>query len=545
MQRSTRNVGKRNNGGAANLTASPPPILSNNIKKEVITVEIGTETDMAFVEDYMIDSQPIAALVDDPFPENPFEEIAEIYSHSDVMGDNRYYFVVEFNGKMIRALCDPGSMSSYVKFCVVNNLDSKIMTKTNILAKGALGGVSKIIGLLPTSMTLDDANINVDFKVSDSIAYDMILGIDCLKKFKLKINFGDGTWKIGDGPCKKFENNAQRATMFADCAGIVELTVGENTQLQDLLDELLPSGEPILGCAKGIFHEIKLTEGATPVKQQSRRCSPAIIEELHRQIQEMYELDIVEPCSSPWASQPVMVRKTNGKWRVCIDYRPVNALTVKHAYPIPNLEGMLDQMRKARYISVLDLKMAYNQIPLHPDSRDITAVAIPGLGLFRFKRLTFGLTNAPATWCRLMRKILGPEFEPYAGAYFDDIYIATETFEEHLYWLRRVITALKNAGLSINREKCDFCASSVIYLGYRVDEKGLSPDNERIQPIVEYPAPTNIKQLRRFLGMIGWYSRFINNIAELKLPLGKLLHKDVQWEWGDDKLSVDRQWKRV
>ena len=94
---------------------------------------------------------------------------------------------------------------------------------------------------------------------------------------------------------------------------------------------------------------------------------------------------------------------------------------------------MLDQMRKARYISVLDLKLAYNQVPLHPDSRDITAVAIPGRGLFRFKRLTFGLTNAPATWCRLMRKILGPEFEPYAGTYFDDIYIATETFEEHLY----------------------------------------------------------------------------------------------------------------
>ena len=116
-----RNVGKRASGGAANLTAPPPSNLTNSTKNAVITVEIGTETDMAFIEDFMIESEPLAALVDDPFPENPFKEIAEVYTHSKVMGDNRYYFSVDFNGKVFRALCDPGSMSSYVNFRVVNN----------------------------------------------------------------------------------------------------------------------------------------------------------------------------------------------------------------------------------------------------------------------------------------------------------------------------------------------------------------------------------------------------------------------------------------
>ena len=154
---------------------------------------------------------------------------------------------------------------------LLENLNSKLITGTNILAKGALGGVSRILGILPTSMSLDGVNILVDFKVSNTIEYDMLLGIDCLESFKLEIKFGNGTWRIGVGPYRKFDWDSRKASMFAECAGIVELTVGEDTQLKELLDELLSPGETKLGCAKGVVHEIKLIPGTEPVKQHSRR----------------------------------------------------------------------------------------------------------------------------------------------------------------------------------------------------------------------------------------------------------------------------------
>ena len=130
-----------------------------------------------------------------------------------------------------------------------------------------------------------------------------------------------------------------------------------------------------------------------------------------------------------------------------------------------------------------------------------------------------------------MDKIITPDLEPFVLTYQDDIVIATETFDEHLKYLKIVLKKLVEAGFSINPEKCDFRCKEIIYLGFLLDANGLRPDKEKIKPVLEYPALTNLKELRRFLGMVGWYSRFIEKAAELKLPLVKLLHKDFKWNW--------------
>jgi len=155
--------------------------------------------------------------------------------------------------------------------------------------------------------------------------------------------------------------------------------------------------------------------------------------------------------------------------------------------------------------------------------------------------MPYGLTGAPATFQRLLDRLIGPEMEPFAFAYLDDIVIVTPTFEEHMVWLKRVLDKITNAGLTVNPDKCEFCRSQVRYLGFIVQGEGLTVDPEKTRPILEYPAPRNIKQLRRFLGMSSWYRRFIPQFATLSEPLTRLLKKGKRWGWGDEQVRAFEQ----
>ena len=149
--------------------------------------------------------------------------------------------------------------------------------------------------------------------------------------------------------------------------------------------------------------------------------------------------------------------------------------------------------------------------------------------------MPFGLPNAPATFQRLIDALFGPECEPYVFCYLDDIIVVTETFDEHLKWLEVVLSRIADAGLVVPRKKCEFCCASVTYLGYLLDRDGLRPDPDRVAPVLNYPTPRNITDVRQFLDMAGWYTRFIENYAKMKLPINKLIFKGQKWEWGEEQ----------
>ena len=199
------------------------------------------------------------------------------------------------------------------------------------------------------------------------------------------------------------------------------------------------------------------------------------------------------------------------------------------------MDSILDKLRGARYLSKIDLKVAYLQIPMARESKKYTAFAVPGSRLWQFIRMPFGLTNAPMTFHRLIDSFLGPKLEPYVFGYLDDIVVATETFEEHLKWVEIVLNKLVDARLKVNREKCEFCCSSVKYLGFLLDQNGLRPDPDRVTALLNYPTPRNLCQLRGFLGIVNWYEGFITHCAELKVPLLKLLRKKQRWPWEDEQ----------
>ena len=261
---------------------------------------------------------------------------------------------------------------------------------------------------------------------------------------------------------------------------------------------------------------------------------------MHAELEKLKEAGIVEKSRSPWNSPVVMIKQPNGTHRMCMDLKTVNAISEKDAYPTPYMDVILNKLKRAKFISTIDLKSAYHQIKLKPESRPITAFTIPGHGHWQFTRLPMGLTGAGATFQRLLEEIIG-KLEPYTYNYLDDIVLVTETFEEHMQLLRTLILKIKNSRLTINRDKSKFCCNEVKFLAFKVNKHGLMIDPDKTVAITKYPKPKTLRQLRRFLGMYPWYRRFINDYAKIADPLNKLTKKVEKFAWGaaqDDAFEV-------
>jgi len=250
---------------------------------------------------------------------------------------------------------------------------------------------------------------------------------------------------------------------------------------------------------------------------------------INKEVEEMLEQGVIEPSDSPWSSPIVVVRKKDGKHRFCIDFRRVNDVTHRDAYPLPQVTATLDKLRGARYLSTLDLENGYWQVPLTPESRPITAFTVPGKGLFHFRVIPFGLHSAPATFQRLLDTV--------------DIIVISRTFSEHIELLAETFRRLREAHLRLNPEKCKFCVEQLKYLGHVVGRDGIRTDPEKVSAVAEWSEPTTIKQIRQFLGMASWYRRFIGNFSTIAAPLTQLTRKNAQWKWGDEETIAFRALK--
>ena len=222
---------------------------------------------------------------------------------------------------------------------------------------------------------------------------------------------------------------------------------------------------------------------------------------------------------------------------MCLDARKINSVTTKDAYPLPLIDGILSRLPKAKYITSLDLKDAFWQVPLNEKSKEVTAFTVPNRPLYHFKVMPFGLANSPATMMRLVDKIEAPELRTKVFMYLDDLLIITETFDEHLLVLQEMALSLKKAGLTINVEKSKFLIDEVKYLGHIIGHGEIKTDPETIQSVKEFPQPTSVKQIRRFLGMCGWYQKFIPNKASIATPLTEMLKKG-KFVWTEESIAA-------
>lgn len=247
-------------------------------------------------------------------------------------------------------------------------------------------------------------------------------------------------------------------------------------------------------------------------------------------VREMESQGLIEPSSSSWASPLVLPKKKNGEYRLCVDFRKLNAKTVSNAYPIPDLRELLRQVQGAKVFSTLDLNSGYWQVEVEEESRPLTAFITPR-GLFQFKVMPFGLKNAPATFVCLMDKVLSGYIGEFCQVYLDDILIYSKNFQEHLVHLAKVIERLKAHGLTCQLKKCHFASSRVDYLGHVLTPEGLERQPEKNKAIEEAERPRTKRQLRQFLGLCGWYSSFVPHFEEKAAPLTDLLNKKQPFRW--------------
>lgn len=287
------------------------------------------------------------------------------------------------------------------------------------------------------------------------------------------------------------------------------------------------SGE--LGRTDLTYHRIDV-DGHPPIKQPVRRVPFHKRKEIERQVHEMLDQGVISPSESPWNNPVLLVMKKDGTARFCLDMRRLNDCTRKDAYALPRIDETFDALSGSRWFSTMDLAAGYWQVEIDPRDRSLTAFSAAS-GHYQFNVMSFGLTNAPATFERLMERVLAGLQWEICLVYLDDIIVMASSFDQHLERLEIVFSRLRAAGLKLKPKKCNFFRSEVLYLGHYVTASGLSTDPEKVNRVKNWQTPRTLKEVRAFLGLAGYYRKFIRDFSVIASPLHKLSQKDERFKW--------------
>ena len=297
------------------------------------------------------------------------------------------------------------------------------------------------------------------------------------------------------------------------------------TEFKDLFAEptSLPPARPHFD------HRIPLKEGTDAINLRPYRYPTSqkdVIEEL---VQELIDQGTIRDSNSPFAAPVILVKKKDGGWRMCVDYRALNKATIKDKFPIPVIEELLDELQGTQYFSKIDLKSGYHKIRMHPEDVHKTAFKTH-MSHYEYLVMPFGLTNAPSTFQALMNCIFKAFLRKIVLVFFDDILVYSPTWQAHIQQLQLVFEAMRKNFLKANRKKCTFAATQVNYLGHIISQQGVTTEPEKIQAVMDWPIPRTLKQLRGFLGLTGYYRRFVQAYGTICRPLTNLLKKNsFQW----------------
>ncbi|KAL5516401.1 hypothetical protein EMCRGX_G001711 [Ephydatia muelleri] len=326
--------------------------------------------------------------------------------------------------------------------------------------------------------------------------------------------------------------------LMGDTSGLSREECAKLKTILHHFSDVISVGDGDLGRTNVLRHTINSGD-TPPVHQPARRLPFHQRDVVQKMIQGMLQQGIIEPSGGAWASPIVLVRKKDGSYRFCVDFRRLNSVTKKDVHPLPRIDDALDTLSGSKWFSTLDLASGYWQVEMDPADKEKTAFITP-FGLHQFRVMPFGLTNAPSTFQRLMSMVLAGLSWVTCLVYLDDIIIFSRTVEEHLQRLTEVLQRLKEAGLKIKPSKCHLLCKSVRYLGYVVSEKGIAADADKIKCVENWPTPTDHESLRQFLGFASYYRKFIRNFADTAAPLHALTEKSKPWHWTElcDKAFV-------
>ncbi|KAD4982099.1 hypothetical protein E3N88_18770 [Mikania micrantha] len=285
------------------------------------------------------------------------------------------------------------------------------------------------------------------------------------------------------------------------------------------------------------------TEGCSYKTFQS--CKPpefagtegAVMKELKKQLDELLEKGFIRPSSSPWGAPILFVKKIDGSMRMCIDYRELNKVTIKNKYPLPRIDDLFDQLQGACHFSKIDLRSGYHQLKVQDEDIPKTAFRTR-YGHYEFTVMPFGLTNAPAAFMDMMNHICKPYLDKFIIVFIDDILIYSKTPEDHTKHLRTLLELLRHEKLYAKFSKCEFWLTEVQFLGHVINAQGIQVDPSKIEAITKWENPKSPTEVRSFLGLAGYYRRFIQNFSRIAVPLTSLTRKSEKFEWGPKQIEA-------
>ncbi|GJW80907.1 putative reverse transcriptase domain-containing protein [Tanacetum coccineum] len=284
--------------------------------------------------------------------------------------------------------------------------------------------------------------------------------------------------------------------------------------------------------ARPVEFQIDLIPGAAPVARAPYRLAPSEMKELSEQLQELSDKGFIRPSSSPWGAPVLFVKKKDGSFRMCIDYRELNKLTVKNRYPLPRIDDLFDQLQGSSIYSKIDLRSGYHQLRVR--EQDIPKTAFQTrYGHYEFQVMPFGLTNAPAVFMDLMNRVCKPYLDKFVIVFIDDILIYSRDEKEHEEHLKAILELLKKEQLYAKFSKCEFWIPKVQFLGHVIDSRGIHVDPAKIESIKDWASPKTPTEIRQFLGLAGYYRRFIEGFSKIAKSMTKLTQKGIKFDWGE------------
>ncbi|KAJ9539536.1 hypothetical protein OSB04_032269 [Centaurea solstitialis] len=453
-------------------------------------------------------------------------------------------------------LFDSGADRSYVslEFRPKINKRSQKLKEEHLIeySSGEKVLANKVLKKCTLSLVGRDFSIDlIPIKIG---SFDIIVGMDwmsdnraticCAEKIVL-ITLSDGSVLEVHGEKPKRDIKIvsymkMRSHLRKECvaflAHVVDKEVKEK-RIQDLpvvrdFPEVFPEELPGLPPHRQVEFHIDLVPGAAPVAKSPYRLAPSEMQELSDQLQELLDKGFIRPSSSPWGAPVLFVKKKDGSFRMCIDYRELNKLTIKNRYPLPRIDDLFDQLQGAAYFSKIDLRSGYHQMRVREE--DIAKTAFrTRYGHYEFLVMPFGLTNAPAVFMDLMNRVCRPYLDKFVIVFIDDILIYSRDKKEHEQHLRLILELLKTEKLYAKFSKCEFWIREVHFLGHVVNEKGIHVDPAKVEAIKKWEVPKTPTEIRQFLGLAGYYRRFIANFSKIAQPLTTLTQKDKKFVWGE------------
>jgi hypothetical protein len=293
---------------------------------------------------------------------------------------------------------------------------------------------------------------------------------------------------------------------------------------------VFPDDLPRMPLDRDVEFVIELQPGTAPISKRPYCMPPNELAELKIQLQDLIDKGFIHPSASPWGCPALFVKKEDNSLRLCVDYRPLNAVTIKNKYPLPRIDILFDQLAGAKVFSKIDLRSGYHQIKIRLSNIPKTAFSTR-YGLYEYLVMSFGLTNAPAYFMYLMNSIFMQELDKFVVVFIDDILIYSKNSEDHAKHLHVILQRLRDQHLYAKFSKCEFWLDTVKFLDHTVSGDGISVDPSKVQEVTDWKSPTTVHPIRSFLGLAGYYRRFIPNFSRIAKPMTELLKKGVKFSW--------------